>query len=209
MKHIFIIRHGETDNNKTQVLQGRAINASINDRGKIQAQAIADGLANYPIEKIVTSSLIRTLETARPLVNQTKAMVESYPELDEMSFGEWEGCFFADVKGKIHEVQQEWLEGNIGKEIPKGESPQQVFDRAGTKLIEVLEKSTEEYIAFFVHGRLIRILLSGILGKGLENMHHIEHQNGSINHLTWNGDGFEVVELNKLDHLNYIEAELS
>ena len=99
------------------------------------------------------------------------------------------------------------MEGNVDAEIPGGESPRQVFDRAGSKIIEVLENSEEDYIVFLVHGRLIRILLSEFLGKGLKNMHLIKHQNGSINHLIWNGSGFEAVELNKIDHLIAVSAE--
>lgn len=204
MKHVFIIRHGETDNNKFHRLQGRGIDASINQAGEEQANAIAEALEAFPIQKVVTSSLIRTLETATPLIEQSNSKVERYKELDEMSFGDFEGCYFKDVKVQIHEVNEQWMEGNVDAEIPGGESPRQVFKRAGAKIIEVLENSEEEYIVFLVHGRLIRILLSEFLEKGLKNMHLIKHQNGSINHLTWNGSGFEAVELNKIDHLSAV-----
>ncbi len=206
MKHVFFIRHGETDNNKFHRLQGRGVDASINEAGREQANAIAEALKDYPIEKVVVSSLIRTLETATPLIKQSDALVEHYEELDEMSFGDFEGCYFKEVKAQIHEVNEQWMEGNVEVEIPGGESPQQVFDRAGSKIIEVLENAEEDHIVFLLHGRLIRILLSEFLGKGLKNMHLIKHQNGSINHLLWNGSGFEAVELNKIDHLSYVEV---
>lgn len=209
MKHVFIIRHGETDNNKIHRLQGRGINASINEKGEEQAEAISEALRDFPIQKIVTSSLIRTLETATPLIHQKKVPVESYSELDEMSFGVLEGTYYNDVKDKLHELHDRWSSGEVELEIEGGESPLQVFERAGAKIVEVLENSSEEYIAFVVHGRLIRILLSEFLGKGLKNMHLVKHENGAINHLSWNGDGFEVVELNKIDHLSSIQAELS
>lgn len=199
-----MIRHGETDNNKVQRLQGRGIDASINEIGREQAEAIAEALEKFPIQKIVTSSMVRTMETAAPLIEQTGAVVEQYSELDEMGFGELEGCYFSDVKTQIHEVNEQWMQGNVDVQIPGGESPQEVFNRAGNKIIEVLSSSEEEYVAFVLHGRLIRILLSEFLGKGLKNMHLIKHQNGSINHLIWNGSGFEAVELNKIDHLSSV-----
>lgn len=202
MKQVYIIRHGETDNNRNHRLQGRGVNASINEIGRLQGEEIAEALKDVPIQKVVISSMIRTLETATPLINQKDATVESYAELDEMSFGKWEGALFEDVKKEIHEIHTRWTSGDINAEVEGGESPQQVFDRAGAKVIEVLNSSQEEHIAFVLHGRLIRILLSVFLGKGLKNMHLIKHQNGAINHLAWNGDSFEVVKLNKIDHLS-------
>ena len=202
MKNLFFIRHGETDNNKNHILQGRAVNASINDEGKLQGEEIAEALKDVPIQKVVVSSLIRTLETASPLIEQHNAIVESYSELDEMSFGDWEGKSFKSVVNDIYEFQSIWKSGKIDAKIPNGESPQQVFDRARKKIIEVLNSSNEEHIAFVIHGRLIRIILSEFVGEGLKNMHLIKHQNGSINHLTWNGEAFDVVHLNMVDHLS-------
>ena len=201
MKHIFIIRHGETDNNKTHRFQGRGIDASINEKGKQQAKAAAGYLEKFPIKKVITSSLVRTIETADPLIKAKNPVVESYSELDEMGFGIYEGSYIHEIKEVIEELQDKWAEGEIDFAINGGESPQQVYNRAATKLVEVLENSDEEYIAFFLHGRLIRILLAGLLGLGLENMQKIEHRNGSINHLQWDGETLNPVQLNILDHL--------
>lgn len=204
MKHVFIIRHGETDNNKIHRFQGRGINASINAKGWEQARAIADALNEYPIQKVVTSSLIRTHETAEPLIKEKNPLVERYADLDEMGFGDYEGSYIHEIMDDIKALQKEWEGGNVTHAIAGGESPQEVYDRAATKLTEVLKQSDEEYIAFYLHGRLIRILLSGLLGLGLSKMQEIEHQNGSINHLTWDGEKLTPVELNKTEHLSAI-----
>ena len=207
MKQVYIVRHGETDHNRNRRLQGRAINASINSVGVEQAEAVAEALKEVPIQKIVTSNLIRTLETAAPLVKQKKITAENYSALDEMSFGIWEGALFDDVKKEIHDLHLKWSYGEVDVPVEGGESPKEVYSRAGNKIIEILNQSEEETIAFYVHGRLIRIILSEFLGMGLKNMHLIKHQNGSINHLTWNGSKFKVVELNKIDHLSSTAVE--
>lgn len=206
MKHIFIIRHGETDNNKHHLLQGRGVNASINGKGKEQAECVSNALKDIPVEKVIVSSLKRTIETATPLIERTDAVVESYSELDEMSFGEWEGAYFEDVRASIEAINQKWKQGDIEAVIPGGESPKQVFERASKKLIDVLKDSDEENIVFMIHGRLIRILLSGLLNLGLENMDLIKHENGAINHLTWDGEYFKTVELNMTEHLEKVQA---
>ncbi|MEX0723230.1 MAG: histidine phosphatase family protein [Gracilimonas sp.] len=201
MKQLFFIRHGETDNNKAGIIQGRSLDASINELGILQAQAICDALEPFNIQKIVASRLRRTHETVQPLADQRKLEIEKYSELDEIDFGILEGKVFTEIKDQVLEVHEQWSKGNIDYAPENGESPQQTFIRADTKVREVLDISTEENIVFMVHGRLTRILLSEWLGYGLKNMHKIEHQNGAINHLSWKDGKFEAVELNKTDHL--------
>ncbi len=205
MKHFYIIRHGETEFNKSKRLQGRGINASLNDTGRLQAQAVARALQSYPIQKIVTSSLSRTQESAAPLIESKSLVYESWPELDEMNFGDFEGKPFYDVLDQLKELQKVWSSGNTEFAVPGGESPQEVYERAASKLHEIAENSSETHIAVYIHGRLIRILLSGILGLGLTNMQQIEHENGSINHLTWQEGVFSSVSLNMTEHLNHLK----
>ena len=205
MKHFYIIRHGETEFNKSKLLQGRGINASLNEMGRQQAQAVANALDNYPIQKIVTSSLIRTHESAAPLIEGRALQYESWAELDEMSFGDFEGKPFYEVIDQLKNLQREWSLGNTEVPVPGGESPKEVYQRAASKLIEIAENSTESHIAVYIHGRLIRILLSGILGMGLKNMQEIEHENGAINHIMWQEGVFSSVQLNMTDHLTHIK----
>lgn len=206
MTHVFIIRHGETEYNRSRIFQGRSINASLNETGRSQAEAVCEVLSQYPITKIVTSTLIRTLETAEPLIELRQPLVESYTELDEMDFGDLEGQSIDDHWDEIKNLQQVWEDGKTDHPVPGGESPDEVYERAATKLIEVLKNSQDEYIAFYLHGRLIRILLSGLLGIGLPKMQNIQHKNGSVNHLTWDGVQLSSLMLNMTTHLESIEV---
>lgn len=201
MKQLFIIRHGETDNNKAHIMQGRSLDASINELGRLQAEAICEALEPYEIDLIVASGLVRTHETAQPLAERRKLQIEKYPELDEIDFGELEGKVFTEVQDLVNKINDEWMSGNVDYAPKNGESPREAFERANTKVEQVLRSTQEESIVFMIHGRLTRILLSEWLGYGLENMHKIEHQNGAINHLTWHDGKFKAVELNKIDHL--------
>lgn len=201
MKHVFVIRHGQTDVNKGNIIQGRGVNAPINDLGLMQAQAILKALEDFPIRKIVTSSLHRTWQTAEPLVQKFGSAHESHTDLDELDFGEFEGRKFSAIQPQLDEIHAQWEAGNVGLAIPGGESPLEAFRRADNRVQQILQSSQESHIAFILHGRLIRILLSEWLGLGLRNMHKVEHQNGAVNHLKWENGKFEAVELNKTDHL--------
>lgn len=201
MKQLFIIRHGETDNNKKHIIQGRTLDASINEMGEMQARAISEALRDIEIQQLVASSLVRTHQSAAPLAKEKALEIEKYAELDEINFGELEGQVFTEILDQIHDLNNEWKSGNVDHAPKAGESPRATYERAHAKVLEILENTSAENIVFMIHGRLTRILLSEWLGMGLENMHLIEHENGAINHLTWNEGKFEAVELNKTDHL--------
>tara|TARA_R110002124_G_scaffold284802_2_gene462486 strand:- start:4354 stop:4965 length:612 start_codon:yes stop_codon:yes gene_type:complete len=202
MKHIYVIRHGETEFNKTHRMQGRGINASLNEKGIQQAKSVSSFLKEKPITKIITSSLNRSIESAQPLCKQFDVEAEKHADLDEMDFGILEGRPFEEVKEDLRYLHEQWSSGNLDIATEKGESPIQVFERAGSKMKEILDSSEDEYIVFVLHGRLMRILLSEFLGLGLKNMHTIEHQNGAINHLIWDEKEFKAVELNITAHLD-------
>ncbi|MAO64018.1 MAG: histidine phosphatase family protein [Balneola sp.] len=201
MKQLFIIRHGETDNNKAGIIQGRSLDASINDLGRMQAEAIREAMEPFEIQKIIASGLRRTHETADPLATRRKLKIHKYSQLDEIDFGVLEGRSFTKIKDEVMEVHEKWKGGDVDFAPENGESPRHTFNRANDKVTDILENSSEESMVFFIHGRLTRILLSEWLGYGLRNMHKIEHQNGAINHLTWHNGLFKAVELNKTDHL--------
>ncbi|MTI88429.1 MAG: histidine phosphatase family protein [Balneolaceae bacterium] len=203
MKQLFVVRHGETDNNKQRIIQGSGIDASINERGIRQAQAISESLQEHRIDRLICSSLKRTYETAQPLAELKELQIERYPDLNEINFGILEGEKFTEIQPAIEEIHQEWSNGNVKYAPDGGESPLRAFERAHQKVLEILESSEKEseVIVLMVYGRLIRILLSEWLGLGLENMHKVEHQNGAINRLIWYEGIFKAIELNKTDHL--------
>ncbi len=201
---LFLIRHGETDYNRNHQMQGRGIDAPLNATGFQQAEAVAVYLENYQVDQVVSSSMLRARQTANTIAEIQGCDRISHGDLDEMNFGDFEGKYFHDIADDIETVHSKWVNGQTSYRIPGGESPEEVYERAGTRAMHYLHEYDGDTIAFVIHGRVIRILLSVWTGLGLENMHRIEHANGAINYLTWNSVGFEVVYLNKVDHLNEV-----
>jgi len=198
---LFLIRHGETEYNKKGMMQGRGIDAPLNETGHQQARLIADNLIAENPELIVSSGMIRTIETARPLSEDTSQPIHSFSELDEMDFGDLEGQKSVNIQKELQELHDTWAKGDVHVPIPGGESPSEVYERADGRIRHLLNEGDNQTKVFFLHGRLMRILLSKWLGYGLKNMHKIEHQNGAINHILKNHVSFNVVYLNKTDHL--------
>lgn len=198
---LFLVRHGETEYNKKGMMQGRGIDAPLNETGHRQARLVADNLEPESPEVIVSSGMIRTIETARPLSEKISRPIHSFSELDEMDFGDLEGQKSSNIQKELNDLHQAWAKGDVHIPIPGGESPEEVYERADGRIRNLLNDGENSTKVFFLHGRLLRILLSKWLGYGLENMHKIEHQNGAINHILKNHVSFNVVYLNKIDHL--------
>ena len=94
MVNLYIVRHGETENNVKRVIQGWA-NSPLTEKGV--AQAIADGkmLADVHFDSVWASELPRQQETAQLILDQNRT--GSVPEisidngLNELSYGKYDG----------------------------------------------------------------------------------------------------------------------
>lgn len=197
---LIIARHGETELNKRGLLQGRGIDEPLNETGIKQANAISEYLKRYEADRLISSSLKRSWQTAEPIQMRTNLEIIKEKDLDEMDFGKFEGTPYREVSGELKDLQESWMSGDVDRPIPGGESPREVFERANNTIQYLLNKTDESFFVMILHGRLIRILLSEWLGYGLKNMHKVEHQNGAMYQLVYNGQ-FEPVYLNKTDHL--------
>lgn len=201
---LLIARHGETDYNRKGLLQGRGIDAPLNETGKEQAIRLSGYLKSYETEGLYSSNLKRTWQTAKPYREYLDIPTIREENLDEMDFGDFEGLSFDEITDEISALQKAWQGGDTSVKIPGGESPDEVFERANDSVHSILSRFTGTTLTLILHGRLIRVLLSEWLGYGLQNMHKIEHQNGAVNQLVYADNSFSSVYLNKTDHLGAV-----
>jgi len=209
MSHIdlFIARHGETEFNRKGMLQGRGIDAPLNKTGQMQAEQLAGYLINYDQGSILSSTLTRAWQTASYYEKLANRKVQKVKDLDEMDFGDYEGVSMNEILHELNNLQNRWKKGDVSLRVPGGESPADVFDRADAAARSYLKETNSKTVMMFVHGRLIRILLSEWLGYGLQNMDEIEHRNGGVNHLIFKNGSFEPVYLNKTNHLEMVTMD--
>lgn len=202
--HIFIARHGETEYNRNGKLQGRGIDAPLNTLGESQAKCLADYLTHYQATSIISSSLTRAWQTGSFYEEKVDLTLQKNKDLDEMDFGDFEGITMKEVEKELNDVQNGWKRGEVSLKVPGGESPKEVFGRADAAARSYINGADSQTIMLFVHGRLIRILLSEWLGYGLKNMHRVEHKNAAVNHLIFENGSFKPIYLNKTDHLEML-----
>lgn len=201
LKNIYLARHGETEYNRRNQIQGRGIDISLNDTGQQQAKAIAEHLRDISFGNVFSSSLKRSRETAAIIASEYAIGVESHEDLDEMDFGIYEGRPISEIEDDLKSLHQNWKSGNVDYASEQGESPTAVLKRAGGRIELIIREHDNANLLFILHGRLIRILVSNWLQYGLEGMYRVPHSNGALYHLQWDGELFEPVYLNKTEHL--------
>ncbi|KAI9361630.1 histidine phosphatase superfamily [Zopfochytrium polystomum] len=179
VKRVYLIRHGETGANARGVLQGRGIDLPLSERGCHQGVALGEAFANVEVDLIVVSSLTRTRETAEYIHKyHPRAEVLEFKSLDEISWGEWEG---SESVPELPILWKKWKTGDYEAKAPQGESVFDVERRAVPEIYKVILNRPEKCIAFVLHGRLLRIVLSSILTYSLDNMDYFPHHNTSVN----------------------------
>ncbi|WP_424960966.1 histidine phosphatase family protein [Ekhidna sp.] len=199
-KTIYILRHGETDFNKKGMVQGRGVNASLNDTGRAQARKAGNAFEDIQFDHVFTSALIRTHETVGEFMNNGTP-VSALDGFDEISWGNQEGKEASyDAKNLYADTVNGWRRGELHLNVGGGESPIQVMERQQKAMEKVLEADGEN-ILICMHGRAMRVLLSWTLNYPLNYMDGFPHANCSYYVLGYRRDSFFLKDFNQIEHL--------
>lgn len=148
---LLLIRHGRTASNVTRLLDTAPPGAPLDDVGLDQARALADTLADEPIEAVYASDLIRSQQTAEPLALRHGLEVIVRAGVREIQAGEDE--MSADWVRYLTTIIS-W-QSDIDTRIPGGETGREVLARFDAVLGEARAKG-HRTIAVVSHGAMIR-----------------------------------------------------
>lgn len=200
-KNIYIIRHGETEFNKQNIVQGSGVDTELNETGHQQAAHFFAAYKHIPFDVVYTSALQRTHQSVKGfLASGLKHIV--LPELNEISWGVFEGKQQTESQRHIYwQMINQWNKGELDSKIEQGESPLELQQRQ-QKVIELLRNNTtDQNILICMHGRALKSLLCLLLNKPLTEMEHFQHSNLCLYQLTLSASGFQLVEANDTRHL--------
>ena len=203
-KKIYIVRHGQTDFNLQNIVQGSGVDSDLNARGIAQAKAFYECYKNIPFDKIYTSSLKRTRQTVQGFID-LGIPAESLPGLNEICWGNKEGYKITpDEDQYYHYMLKQWQLGNTTLRIEGGESPDEVVLRMRPAVEHIMSRDVEKTVLVCMHGRAIRILLCILLNYPLKSMDMFEHENLCLYLLHYTGSAFTVRLHNDISHLRLI-----
>jgi broad specificity phosphatase PhoE len=201
-KKVYLVRHGQTDFNKRNIVQGSGVDTDLNDLGRRQALAFFNTYKDIPFDKVYTSALKRSQQSVQGFIGlgiPHTALVG----LNEISWGTKEGHRVTPQEDEYyHYMLKEWQNGNTRLRIEGGESPEDVVARMKPAVDYIMSKTDEKTILICMHGRAIRILLCHLLNYPLRSMDMFEHQNLCLYILNYTGSVFTVEKYNDVSHLS-------
>lgn len=207
---LYFVRHGETEYNRQRIMQGRRIDSSLNEAGRRQAEALAKRFSDVPLDAIYTSSLRRTIETARPICTIHDGVdLRHLADLDEMSWGIHEGTPWCDqLQAMLDEMYGRWDRGEWDYRVQSGESILDVQKRGVRAIKQIVQEHAGDTVLVVTHGRFLRVILSTILEYGLERMNDIDHANTGVNIITYCNGTYSSSLLNCTAHLDVVDSVL-
>ena len=153
--NIYLIRHGQTDDNVNKIVAGSLTDTPLNEEGKKQAAAAGETIRNAKIDYIISSDMTRTRQTAEIIQSIAGGEIILDNELRERSYGVLEGTTFGSPAEK---KDTKSVYGYHGKP-ENGESYKDVEDRVYNTFANHFNALEGKNVVFVTHGGSIRTLL--------------------------------------------------
>jgi broad specificity phosphatase PhoE len=190
----YFVRHGESEGNAARVFTGH-MDSPLTARGRQQAATVAEELAKVKFDRIISSDLSRTRDTAEVIAKRHGMAVEVVPELREIDVGERTGKNFDETA-----ALPGWNEDGFVA-WPGGETLEKVLARTLGAIDRLTRESPGKTILIVGHGGVNRILLSHFLGI-LPKLDRTPGGNTNISVVHTDGKKHTVERLFATDHVS-------
>jgi glucosyl-3-phosphoglycerate phosphatase len=205
IRHLLLVRHGETDANAQGIIQGH-LQTGLSDVGLRQARGLATRLARWvpTIGRVLTSDLRRAVQTAEQIAAKCGLEVQRDPAWREMSAGVLEGKTVAEHNA--------WFEKHGLDAVPPGAESSSEFDTRIARAMHGLPSrfGDARAVVLVSHGGPICTVHRMVLDGALPLISHSATpalgllRNCSIMHLVWypTARAWELRTVNDAMHLD-------
>lgn len=204
MTRLLLIRHGQTEWNKSGRYQGQS-DVALSEEGLAQAGCLASHFPTDRLDAVYASDLRRAVVTAQIVADKFGLIVQKEPSFRELCFGDWEGLTYQEITARWPEAMENFLIHPDKLEIPHGETFAQVQARVMKRLREIVAKheAGDQVVAVFAHGAVLRTVMASILQMPLSMVWSLSQYNTAVNIVRFD-EGWPTVELlNGTAHLSY------
>ena len=165
---LYVLRHGTTEWNRLQRLQGQT-DIPLDEEGVRLAKETGEALEYTNFDVCYSSPLKRAVATAQYVIGDRDIpIIEDY-RLQEVNFGDWEG---RDCSKNTKEIPQDAMlhffdmKGDRRKGAPNGECLQELLDRTKEFYDEIVRDPENENkrILLSMHGASGRALMHNVWG---------------------------------------------
>lgn len=191
MVKLILVRHALTVDNQKSRLSGH-IDSSISEEGKEQIDKITNYLKDFDIDKIYTTTSSRTKDTVKKLSELKSIEIIEKESLKEISFGDFEGLTFDEIKDKYPKEFQDMIEKGYEYKYPNGENLIDSYNRVCIELDNIISNNDDRTILICSHGGTIRNIITYLISNSYKYHWNFKIDNGSVTILEVQ-DGFTVI----------------
>ncbi|MFO7573138.1 MAG: histidine phosphatase family protein [Gaiellaceae bacterium] len=188
-RRLYLMRHAEVSYFEPDGTPVDPVEVSLNEEGRVQAEAAAAALAGVALDRVVTSGLRRTVETATIVAPGRDT--EAWPELSEIRGGR-----LSEIPADV--LESEFVHAFRGV-IPdearflRGESIGELFDRVLPALDRIVSDDGWSTALAVLHGGVNRAILSYALTGERHFLGHFEQAPACVNVIDLGNDGEWIV----------------
>lgn len=183
-KRLFLARHGESEANKQKMISGQ-LDIPLTDKGRNQALWLCDVLKNEKLSAIHASSLMRSVETARPTADFHGLPLEKQDGFKEIHLGVLQGRVAdeSDLEAK------QLLQSRVADKqfiVPDAESFQDFKSRV-LHCLDTLLKTMLGHVLIVAHRNTNEVILAELLGVDLAHGNAVNIKNKYLYEIHLNG----------------------
>lgn len=186
------VRHGLTELNRDRRVGG-LMDVPLIEEGRKQAQEASRAFKGTPFDVVVSSPLVRALETAEIVAGVQREDIVVEEGCIERSFGEMEGLPATEIGERFPEVRYKRV-GHVDYSLnpPGGESFEQMHERAKRFLDHLLKTYAGKRVVAFAHENFLQ-QLHGVI-RDLGPMESLEQGilNCELNQFLLNDSGSPI-----------------
>jgi broad specificity phosphatase PhoE len=152
---LLLIRHAQTTSNLLGLLDSGVPGPDLTDLGRAQAEAIPAALEGRPVTSITASNMIRTVQTADPLLADRGLTVRVEEGVREIEAGDMEMASGREPLERYMGVVWAWAAGDLDPRMPGAQNGHEFFDRFDDVVDRTVTRR-EELPIIVSHGASIR-----------------------------------------------------
>lgn len=198
---ICFVRHGETDWNIEQRMQGH-IDLALNALGQAQAAALGRHFSDCLAAALYSSDLLRARQTAQPIAEALGLPPRLDPALRERHFGRCEGLTLDEVAVRHVEDAQAFTCRDPDYAAPGGgESRRQHQSRVLDCVARLARAHRGQTIVIVTHGGVLDVIYRHASGLPLDTPRNYPIPNAGINWVVAGSAAWQIESWGETPHL--------
>lgn len=204
MLTIYLTRHGQTEWNVLQRMQGWG-NGELTELGIADAKKLSSRLKDTHLDKIYSSTSKRAYLTAEIIKNGRDIPLTKDDVFREMCFGDWDGQFRNDIIANYPDDFHAFWETphNFDRSNFGCETFAQLKERVQKALQMIVEQNKEGTVLVVAHSIFLRMLLAIIKQMPISDIFKQNAPaNTSLTKVLYDGQNFIIEYESDMSHAN-------